>query len=413
MTKHLDNLKFSSFLSHFLNASLVNIKGELLFSKDSATFKTTTSRLVLFQICKKYFTLQPGDIYICNDPQSGGTALHRLYFIGCLNPNLFVIWDNEFLNLNIKIPPTPIVEKKLINQMILSALISALPGQTYFESFLKAEFHHFTSLFKLQSYIDLISSEKYQKNWFKTCEDIFKLHFELKALGQTEFSHTYKDIQFRFNLDITEKQEQKQIKIDFSGLKKSVGINTDFSAASHVVESGLMIEISKFYNIEKYLSQSVLDHIKLLLPPKSTLSTTHSTGDYNFEIQKMTRQFIRHALTLINTPGKAQPKKLSLYSTYLMHISKGDLFTQVYLSNSRIQFNTFDFFKPHQLNLVDGIYHGKISATENSPDLHIKLMGVQGADDIKERWIKFNSKEEKHHSFSLTEKDHLEFKWKT
>ena len=92
-TSHLDRLLLGTFLSGFGNSSLFTGKGDLLFSQDPDPLKTTTSRLVCFQLVKKYLNLQPQSAVICNDPQNGGTDLQRLFYIYCIDENLFIVWD--------------------------------------------------------------------------------------------------------------------------------------------------------------------------------------------------------------------------------------------------------------------------------------------------------------------------------
>ena len=139
MISHLESHKFSSIISHFKNASIVNNKGELLFSKDTDPFKTTTSRLVLFQIAKKYLSPDVGDVIISNDPENGGTSLSRIYFISCLSTHLFLIWDSEFYPIDFKIPLTPFVEKGKITPFIRMALIEAQPNKEQYAQFFEKE----------------------------------------------------------------------------------------------------------------------------------------------------------------------------------------------------------------------------------------------------------------------------------
>ena len=139
MATHLDSHKFLSLLSPFKNASLMNSKGELLFSKDADSFKTTTSRIVLFQVVKKYLPPQVGDIIISNDPENGGTQLNRVFFISCLHSNLYIVWDAEFNEIHFKIPLTPLVEKNKKNPIIWSALIEAQTAKDKFQRFFEAQ----------------------------------------------------------------------------------------------------------------------------------------------------------------------------------------------------------------------------------------------------------------------------------
>ena len=138
-TSHLDRLLLGTFLNGFGNSSLFTGKGDLLFSQDPDPLKTTTSRLVCFQLVKKYLNLQPQSAVICNDPQNGGTDLHRLFFIYCINENLYLVWDQTCPWLDLKIPPTPWLEKGLENSFILNALFSASKNAEQLKSFFSSQ----------------------------------------------------------------------------------------------------------------------------------------------------------------------------------------------------------------------------------------------------------------------------------
>lgn len=413
MQTQLSYLKFNALLGVYRNASLVNSKGELISSKDASPLKTTTSRLVLFQIAKKYLLPKPGDVVICNDPLNGGTALHRLYFIGCLRPNLFIIWDDEFLTLDIKIPLTPVIEKHRKNEMIWGALLAAQQYPDHFEAFLNKNMQSFFDLEKHKAFLDEAASEIFQKNWFKITDSVFKEHFNHKALGSSQLNCSYKDFNYKLELKIEEKQNnQQQIQVDFSSLNRSAAA-TAFSAASHVVESGLLIEISKHYNVERFLSQPILDRIRLVLPPNSALTKAHPTGEYNFEIQKMTRQFIRHTLSLLSAQEKKGAKKFDLYSTYLIQYKSGPHFGQAYLSNSRVEFENLDLFNIKSFYNLDGQLKGDI--TTPSEEIQIRVMGVSANEDKTVRWIKVNESlysGSQEFKTSISKNDSLKFHWK-
>lgn len=410
LINHLENIKFQSLLSQFKNASLVNQKGELIYSKDADPFKTTTSRLVLYQLAKKYLMPKSGDVVIVNDPLNGGTSLQRLCFVGGLTDQLFIIWDEEHLPLSLKIPLTPLIENHKKNEMIWQALCAAIPDSKWFQKFIEFNLVRFQKLFNLKNYLNKISSESFQKKWFGITEAIFDAHFDLKSLGNYSLNCTYKDLNYRLGVSAIEKQDVRQIQINFSTVNPALALS-DFSAASHVVESGLVIELIKFYNLEKYVSQPVLDHIKLILPPNSGISKAHQTGCYNFEIQKMTRQFIRHSLNQINTQTKKVDASFNLYSTYLLQFRQGSHSESAYLSNSRIEFSDLKFLTPQSLLMADGHYKADLKNTSNNP-VNVKVMGIASQNDRTNRWLKINEKNISDVDVVLNPGDSLKFNWK-
>ncbi len=410
MISHLESHKFSSIISHLQNASLVNAKGELLFSKDADPFKTTTSRLVLFQIAKKYLSLSIGDVLISNDPENGGTSLSRVYFISCLSPNLFLIWDVDFFLIDFKIPLTPLLEKQRTNAFVWSALVDSQPNKEKYATFFNEQIHKFETINKFSDFIKVASDDTFQRQWFLVCKNIFIKHFEAKSFGQSELSYKYKDnVNIKLKVEVDEKQNARFFKVDFSGT--SFFQPNNLSCASHVVESGLIIEFSKYYNLEKYLSQPMLDHIKLILPPKSVVTTAHKLGEFNFELQKMIRQMMRFNLSQINSQTKKKDKKFSLYSTHLLQMNSKDETNLIFLSNSRIHFESLSFFKQKVLQSVDGEYKASLIFNSEQP-VRIHLRGICSEEDHSKRWIKINKQPVKHGSFELKKDDEIAFLWK-
>ncbi len=412
MISHLESHKFSSIISHFKNASIVNSKGELLFSKDADPFKTTTSRLVLFQIAKKYLSPNVGDVIISNDPENGGTSLSRIYFISCLSSNLFLIWDSEFYPIDFKIPLTPFVEKGKISQFIKMALIDAQPNKEQYAQFFDKEISKFNTVNKFTDFIKEASKDDFQKQWFMVCKTIFINHFEAKAFGQSEISYKYKtDHLLKLKTEVDEKQNVRFFKVDFSGTSLARPGQAQISCASHVVESGLIIEFSKFYALEKYLSQPILDHVKLILPPKSIVSNAHKIGEFNFELQKMARQMMKHNLTQINVQTKKNDKKFSLYSTHLLQMTSEAETNLFFLSNSRIQFENLNSFDQKILQNSDGEYKACLVYNSDKP-MKVLVSGISSEEDHGKRWLKINKEQVRHGTFNLKKGDELILNWK-
>ena len=407
MASHLDSHKFLSLLLPFKNASLMNSKGELLFSKDADSFKTTTSRIVLFQIVKKYLPPKVGDIIISNDPENGGTQLNRVFFISCLHPNLYIVWDAELNEIHFKIPLTPLVERNKKNQIIWSALIETQPAKDKFQRFFENQINKISQIKIFDHFIATFSSEAFQKSWFNVTKDIFEDHFNLKSYGQHQLAVNYRDKQIKMTTTADEKLDAKLFTLDLSGTSAA----SDFSCASHVVESGLMIEISKFYHLEKALSQPILDKVKLLLPPRSIVSKAIPTGEYNFELQKLTRQMIRFCLGQMNIQGKKTIQKFNMYSTYYLSLNSSKIDYSNFLSNSRIDFEYKELFNKKILRHSDREYQGELVYEQDEPTL-LSVYGISALEDQDIRWIKVNDKRVHHGVFNLKKGDQISFKWK-
>jgi len=407
MATHLDSHKFLSLLSPFKNASLMNSKGELLFSKDADSFKTTTSRIVLFQVVKKYLPPQVGDIIISNDPENGGTQLNRVFFISCLHSNLYIVWDAEFNEIHFKIPLTPLVEKNKKNPIIWSALIEAQTAKDKFQRFFEAQINKLSLIKVFDNFIATFSSDTFQKSWFSVTKAVFEDHFNLKSYGQHQLAVQYRQKQIKMTTTADEKLDAKLFTLDLSGTSPA----DEFSCASHVVESGLMIEISKFYQLEKALSQPILDKVKLLLPPKSVVSKAIPTGEYNFELQKLTRQMIRHCLGQMNIQGKKTLQKFNMYSTYYLSMNSAKIDYSNFLSNSRIDFEYKDLFEKRIFKHFDREYQGHLVYELSEPTL-LSIYGISSPEDQDIRWIKVNDQRVHHGVFKIQKGDTISFKWK-
>lgn len=279
--------------------SLVNGEGQLLFSKDSRLECLTTSRLVAFQIVKKYLKPKPLDLIILNDPENGGFSLTKIIFIACLNENLHLVWDEDLSLLDFKIPPTPLYENNQKNSFVWNALVDNHAESLVFKNFFESEKAKLDSLLSQKEHIQQLSNLKNQNMWLKASQEIFDIQMGNKAFGNAECSYRTSAQQLiKLHLTTEEKQSIKLITLDFT----NTSIATNFSAASHVVESGLIQKIIQFYQIENFFSQAVLD--KIILPPKSIVSKAHPRGEWNYEIQSICSQMCTFNLTQLNSQAR-------------------------------------------------------------------------------------------------------------
>ena len=411
-TSHLDRLLLGTFLSGFGNSSLFTGKGDLLFSQDPDPLKTTTSRLVCFQLVKKYLNLQPQSAVICNDPQNGGTDLQRLFLIYCINENLYVVWDQTCPWLDLKIPPTPWLDKGQENTAILSALFSATKNGDQLRAFFNIQLLRTMNFKKSTELTQLFSSEKFQKDWFKICSQLLSDKLKLRAEGEIQKSVSYKNNTFKIRTLITEKQQLIPITIDFSGSS----LAQDVCASTHIVESGLLVELIKFYGLEGYLCQPLLNAMKLILPPKSVVAKFHPEGLYNFELQKLSRQLIKQCLVEINSFQKKELKKKSLYSTYFFTsrliqatTNEKESFQNNYFSNSRVQMSD-GHFKFEKMQNKDKGFSCTFKPTQ---DLELSFRGITATEDQDVRCFKLNDKIMMTANFTLTPKDTIKIEWVT
>jgi predicted enzyme involved in methoxymalonyl-ACP biosynthesis len=158
------------------------------------------------------------------------------------------------------------------------------------------------------------------------------------------------------------------------------------------------------------LSQPILDRLKLVLPPKSVVSKSIATGEYNFELQKLTRQMMKYCLSQMNTQGKKNDKKFQVYSTAYFSLNAEHLQLSNFLSNSRIDFLIADVFIKKLLSHSEREYKATLQYKLDTPS-QLNLYGVQSTTDNDSRWIKINNEIAHHGQFTLKKGDEISFSW--
>ncbi|MGZ3690247.1 MAG: hypothetical protein ACXVAX_02015 [Pseudobdellovibrio sp.] len=331
--------QFKVLTQNFKSCSIVNADGALLYSKDLNHSLLTTTRLVAFQIVKKYLRPQPHDFFILNDPENGGFQYSKLIFITSLTANLFIVWDEDFNNINFKIPPTPLYDKGVKNEFVWKALIGACPFADDLETFILFQKNKIEQMLHLKDVVENLSSVKSQQAWLKATQQIFDIQFNNKAQGGIEAHYKLnapnQTIKLKFSAE--EKQNLKLFTLDLT----NTNLATDVYAASHIVESAMVKKIIDFYEINDYFTQSILDKIKIILPPRSIVSKAHPTGLFNLNLQAVCSQLCDHLLTLLNSPTRKAHNAFSFNNFLTFNIKQG---AQSY--NSHINKSQF---------LIDGI----------------------------------------------------------
>lgn len=404
---HLDYYYFQSFLNHFKNASLVNLNGELLFSRDTELCSTTTSRLVSYQIVKKYLSLRPGDIFITNDPENGGYSYSKVFFISALTENLFLIWSDDISQIQFKIALSPLMEAHNKNPMLWSAMIESHPKHATLARFFDEQIEHYTSCFRATPYLDFLSEPSFQQFWFKTCKAEFERQFDLRTQGQDELSLKYHDKLIKISLGITEKQNQRTITIDFS----NTHLADKMCAASHVIESAMIQEFVYHYKLHRFLSQPVLNQIKLIMPPKSLVSKAYPTGEYNFELQSIIKQALKHLLTQLSVSKKSENKFSLKSEVQLNFISDSNVRAGFLLDQDFTLQDISKFFVPTIMSMKENNFHGEFVVRPQT-QLTLDAFYLYSEFDHNKRFIKINQKSIKSGKYQLKENDQISIHWK-
>ncbi len=130
-------LKF--FIEDYESAALVTKEGEVLELKFE-TLSDIGTLGVCAQTAHKYFNLKMGDYVLLNDPYSGGSTLSYmslvtpLFFDDASQTEILLVVRTGFRprfiisekldEEGLRIPPTPIIQKNVINEMIFDAIAS-------------------------------------------------------------------------------------------------------------------------------------------------------------------------------------------------------------------------------------------------------------------------------------------------
>lgn len=331
--------QFKALTKNFKSCSIVNADGSLLFSKDLNQNLLTTTRLVAFQIVKKYLQPQPGDFFVLNDPENGGFKLSKLVFIAAINPNLFFIWDENFHFINFKIPPTPLFDKGQKNEFVWKALVENHSFSKEFEDFILLQRNKISSLDHLSALVDHISIPKNQQQWLKSTQEVFNTLFNLKAQGSSECFYKLSTNQtIKLKLTIEEKQNIKMFTLDLA----HTSLATDFYGASHIAESAIIKKIIDFYNLGDFFTQCILDKIKIVLPPRSIVSKPHPDGIHNLELQAICSQLCEHLLNQLNSPSRKAHAAFQYENFLNFSIRCGDLNLENSISKSSSQISCIE-----------------------------------------------------------------------
>ncbi len=405
---HLDYYYFEALLKNYDNASILNAQGELLYSKDTELETTLTSRLVVFQNVKKYLKLMAQDVFMTNDPENGGYTFQKVFFIGCLHPNLFIVWVQSADMIQFKIPLSPLLDQGVKNTMVWDSLVEKNPLKNKLTDFFDTQISRFKTNMSSAKVLTTLSDSSFQSQWLDLCKKQFEKSFEVKALGQHQVITTYHEKIIKMSIAIEEKQHLKTISFDFSQTQLADNI----SAASHILESAIIYEVMHFYGLSKYLAQPVLNQVRLSLPPKSVISKANPTGEYNFSLQALIRQQTQFILQFLNAHKKNDVSKMQIKPEVYIQIEKNNELHSICLHHLGVDFKDLNTgFKVVEMHQKDHIYQAKIQNTHSEPVI-IHFKSLDEVTNNSQHWIKMNNHLLSHGQHKLRPKDHLHIYWK-
>lgn len=340
----------------FENTSLISSQLGLLASKDNGLRLTTTSRLVTYQIVKKYMSPAVGDLFILNDPENGGFGYKTIFFVAALASDLYLVWTERSLEIDFKIPPTPIYEKLQKNKFIWELLVDQNPQKEKLTSLFELAFKKYQHLLKNKELISLVADTKKIQSYLKNVKLIYEKQFNHFALGQSEVVFkipTGENVKFKLSID--DKANIKSIVADFSQTSPAGG----FSCASHIIESAVVHHICNFYEIHSYLSQPILDNIKMILPPNSVVAKASNNGKPNLYLQRLTAEMIAYHLKQINNVSRGKQAAFSSSNEFHYELKFGPKVYDIYATSKKFQFDGLDELigsqkvKPKKVQFLD------------------------------------------------------------
>lgn len=279
---------FHSLLQDFLDSesALMTNDGQVLAVKGEKASSfgplTTAANTVL-----KYLSLQEGDIAILNDPYSGGSHLNSITFVMAISEDLiWVLAKERPLDLRIcqnveteglRIPPTPILQKGVFNEMILTAM-SAHPECTPdFIQWIKDNCKEIAprgqKLFSALEHTGFTITSELIKEYLDLCKESVLHSISERAYGDTRVDvHLDSGELLRLNVEVS----KSGIKLDFGGSSVSHGI-----ALTEAATYGACFQaIARHYGFENMANSGTFSVLQITKPsgcwliakyPQSTL----------------------------------------------------------------------------------------------------------------------------------------------
>jgi hypothetical protein len=404
--------QFELLTKFFKSCSVVNADGALLYSRDSGAHYLTTTRLVAFQIVKKYLQPQPKDLFVLNDPENGGFQFTKLIFISALHSNLFLIWDEDFDQIDFKIPPTPLFDKGVKNDFVWKALVENHSYSALLQNFILSQKQKVDTLLSIPSLVESLSLPKTQQDWLKTSQEVFDLLFNTKAQGSGEAHYKLSPTQMiKLKLTVEERQNVKMFVLDLT----NTNLATDFHAASHVVESAAVKKIIDFYGWGEFFNQSILDKIKIVLPPRSMVSKPHAEGRHNIGIQAICAQLCEHLLQQFNIPGRKSRTSFQYTNFLSFKIRAGQRFFKNLITKNAVLLESIEELVNQQLidvKTMRRLENRSQIAFQVKSDESLQLM-IHNRYDLENSEIKFkvNDQSQAPGIYELKKNDLVELGW--
>lgn len=279
---------FHSLLNDFLvgESALLTIEGDVLAvrGKKPATYGTLTTAVTT---TSKYLKLQEGDIAILNDPYSGGTLLSEITFVVAVSEDL--LWAvrrpcckglklvKSIEEEGIRIPPTPILQKGQLNEMILTAIQSHPACPANFSIWIREQVDDLTlkakKLFEAIEFTGFTITSELLDDYVQICKNSAIRMVTEKAGGETRVDvHLDSGELLRLNLEISD----GKIAIDFSGTSAS----KELALTESAVFGACYYSLAKFYNFLDLTNSGTYAMFQITQPAGCWLLSKYPASTY-------------------------------------------------------------------------------------------------------------------------------------
>lgn len=265
---------FQALLNDFLQgeSALLTLEGDVLAvrGKNPVTYGTLSTAALT---TNKYLRLQEGDIVILNDPYSGGALLGEMTFVMALSEDL--IWtcrrpmeakvklSQSVEEEGIRIPPTPVLQKGQLNDVIVNAIQSHPACPPHFKEWLVRQCDNLTAhAQKLIQAIELagftITSELIE-DYLDLSKNAAWQRINERSSGETRVDVVLDSGELlRVSMDI----HDGKILLDFSGTSAGKTVSLTESATFGVC----FYTLAKYYGFENIANSGSFSILQLTKP---------------------------------------------------------------------------------------------------------------------------------------------------
>jgi N-methylhydantoinase B len=199
----------------------------------------------------KYFHPTPSDVYLLNDPYSGGSSLSDLTFLGCVAPGWFVVDRLPFLKAyrqgptidheGLRIPPTPLVMDQKVNGDVLTSISGHPFCDSRFEAvvlqFLEPFRKRMADVAQNETVMAELKEETHANDCIEFSTEIWRERLRELAVGESQDEVVLDD---RTRLRIKSAVRNGQVHFDFSGSSASGSIALTARATASVCASTVL-----------------------------------------------------------------------------------------------------------------------------------------------------------------------------